>query len=284
MLLEIWGSLTNREKAAIVWLLLAAAVIFGNKYVRSSFLLLLKSFLHLQILIPFLLMFSYLSVVIYTARDFLIWDAETVKDILFWFSGSAFILFTNVPNFGNKNFFIKVLKENIGFLAIFVFLTNFYVLPLWAELFLLPFLVVLAIMVAIAGTKKEFSGANKLLSSIMSITGTLLLSYSVYNLILNFENFISIRTAQEFFLPTLLTIAAIPYLYLLALYSAYQTLFMRLNTLIKNKQLASKIKLKILLRFHFNLSALRKLSALRSSQLVNISGEKEIDSALEEAR
>jgi len=178
----------------------------------------------------------------------------------------------------DKDYFKKILLDNLKFILILTFLINFYTLPLIIELITLPIIVIIVAMSAYAGTKKEYLTAKKFADFILSAWGIFLIIYATTQILSNYQNFFITDNFLAFLLPILLTLVLVPFLYGFAVYMTYESLFSRIDFLIgkNNKQLASFGKRKILKTFILNLKKLNKFSKNSGAQLLKINNEEDL--------
>jgi hypothetical protein len=78
--------------------------------------------------------------------------------------------------------------------------------------------------------------------------------------VVDFNKFASMSTLENFIIPILLTLTFLPFVYLVAVYVAYENLFIRLQFFIKDPSLLKYTKKRILQVFHFRLVALDEWS------------------------
>ena len=72
---------------------------------------------------------------------------------------------------------------------------------------------------------------TKILSNIINGTGLILFCYLIYKTIYSYEDFFTFETLTSLIIPLMITILFIPFIYFLALYSAYESFFVRLDSM-----------------------------------------------------
>jgi len=134
---------------------------------------------------------------------------------------------------------------------------NLYVFDLWVELILVPIMAILGALLGYSSVFPKYKQVEKFLSYIVGIFGLGFLVYAIYNIIADFQGFMSASNFREFLLPIVFTILIFPVVYFMALYVSYELLFVRINFLVKNSSLAKYTKWKTVFAFHLNLKSLR---------------------------
>lgn len=269
---------TTREQAIIIWIAVFLIWSLFQKNLRDSLAGLLRAFFQKKILVAFLTMIFYVGLTVYLLFRINLWDAVLVKDTIFWIIGTAFILFLNLNKAAeDKDYFKKILLDNLKFILILTFLINFYTFSLIIELITLLIIVIIVAMSAYAGTKKEYLPAKKLADFLLSAWGIFLIIYATIQLLSNYQKFLITDNFLAFLLPILLTVVLVPFLYGFAVYMTYESLFGRIDFLIgkNNQQLANFGKHKIIRSFRLNLKKLNKFSKESGVQLLKINNEED---------
>lgn len=227
---------TNREYALAIWLGIAIVLMLSQKNIRDTIFAMFRTILHRKILLPLFILIAYIVFVVFLFFKLHLWEMGMVKETLYWFFGTAVVMFVNVNNAGNDaQFFRKKLLSNLEFMVIFGFIINLYTFSLPAEIVLMPFLFLLFGMIAVAEIDKKHAPIKRILAFFLSAVGIFFLFYAVSMAILDFGNFFSIATLKDFLLHPMLTILVLPFIYFLALYSIYDGLFMRIDLFVKKK-------------------------------------------------
>ncbi len=252
----------NREKALFIWLIIFLIFTLLQKSIRSAFKNLLKTFFVVKIQVSLLMMLAYVFSLILLLREINLWGFYLLKDTIFWAFGTAFILMVNA-NKANKeeHYFRKLLLDNLKLILVLEFIVNLYTFNLWIELMFVPVLLLIVVMNAIAETEEKYAPAKKLTDGILMAFGLIVLAYSGLKIYTDFDNFASADNLRAFLLPIILTISFIPFLYLFALFIAYDMFFRRLSIFIpENKKLLRFTKWKIFATCKFDLKKLNSLT------------------------
>ncbi|MGH2732030.1 MAG: hypothetical protein ACRDJG_03655, partial [Actinomycetota bacterium] len=245
---EFLAVLDNREKAFLIWLLIGVTFLIVHKDIRQRFPPILKLIFATQIGIGLLVMVAYVSLILLIAHKLSLWNPSQLKTTVFWFFGTALVmLFSTNDAIKDDDYLKKVVAKNLRFAVVLSFVINLYVFNLFIELLLVPLLFLIRALIAFAGTKQEYAHAKRFTETIQAIIGIRLLIYVLTSLISNFQNFASLKNLRGFVLPIALTMALLPFMYMVTLYSAYESLFIRIEFwLDKKKELTTFTKRQIL--------------------------------------
>src|SRR5262245_31441605 len=137
--MSISSVLNNREIATAIWLIIALLWALSISGVRRSIRDLLKTFLNVKIVVPFVAMLVYIFLMVTVFKKIGFWDVSATKDTILWTLGSAFATFFNLNKVSeDEHYFKNVILDNIKFILILEFILNFYSFSLAIELALIP--------------------------------------------------------------------------------------------------------------------------------------------------
>ena len=253
----------NRELALIIWILIALACLLISKSIRPSFLAVMKAFLARKIVTVILLMLAYISLVVYVAYSFHLWDFSLLKDTIVWCLGTAFVMFYNYDKVNTeKKYFKNVLLDNLKLAVFLQFIINLYVFNIVVELILVPVLVFVGALLAVSETKKEYKPVKNILQFLLAIYGVYLLVFAIVHMVSDFKDFATLYNLKDFLLAPFLTMTFLPFLYFLALYTTYEALFIQLDIFSRDQSKALRrfTKRQIIRTCLFNLRKLNRFS------------------------
>lgn len=133
-----------------------------------------------------------------------------------------------------------------------------YVLPFLAELILFPVLVFVTMLHTYSQTDGKYKSVETLFGTILAIFGFSLIIYALHELATNFSEFAKPETAEEFLLPPFLTLAYLPFIFSLVIYTTYENIFVRLQSSIKNKWVKRFAIAFALIVFNFHIKGLER--------------------------
>lgn len=223
-------TLNSREIATLIWL--GAFLLFAlrKRDVRRSAGAVVRALFQRKLLLLFGLAAGYCAACVWVLWRIGAWEWTNLKTTILWALAFAFVAMMDMRKLeqGPKTLW-ALAKEALGVAAIVLFIGEFYTLPLWGELLLVPFLTVVGLMLVIAEGKPEHAIVMKPLGCIQVAGGLGILAYSVYRIVEDFRNFATLTTAREFGSPILLSLMFLPFLYGLILYMAYERALIRLS-------------------------------------------------------
>ncbi len=123
----------------------------------------------------------------------------------------------------------------------------------------MPVLVFLAATQAVAELDEKFKVVSKFLQNVIALAGLSIFPYSIYKTIVNFDDVLNFQNLVALLLPTTITILFIPFVYFLALFSTYESYFIRLDLMTIKKDEVKKVKKIILIVANFNLNKLLRI-------------------------
>ena len=208
-----------------------------------------------------------------------VWEIAQLPITILWVLCVAFVMLFEFSKANDQNFFKDAIKDNLKGLIILEFLINLYVFDLWVELFLVPVFVILVGMIAIAETDEKYAIVKKLLNYIMAFIGLSFIGYAIYMVVTDFEHFATFENFSNFYLPILLTVMFLPFVYFAALYAGYESLFVRLQFFVNDGAVLKYAKKKTIFAFSLNLSALNKWSEHINTSW-RFKDKKEVDEAV----
>jgi len=245
--------LNNRELALLIWLGIIALWVLTFSGFREGLPGLLKSFLQPVV---FGLLFAFAAWVagaIFLAAQMGLWETALINEAVVWFVASGGVLFFGATNAFEREGFLRRTAGrvlSIGIIAeVFV---NLVVLPLWAELILVPVLTVLVLLQLVSAQQDEHAQVARVLDSMVAYCGFALFAYVAGSLILNPDQLNLGYLARILALPVWLTLASLPFIYLLALWMLYEHAFTRINFFAKEGDNPRKAKRAMLKHLRFN--------------------------------
>ena len=174
----------NREIAIGLWLLAISIYVFLSPKmveVKSSFRHLLSAFFVKQIMSVLGLMIVYITFVIYFLSEMDLWNAEQIKNTVFWCVSVGFMSLFKIESIKkDKSFFKHSVIDNLKLLAILQFIVGVYTFPIWIEILLVPILALIGAMSAIVEGDKKYHQVKTILEYCLSIFGSILIIYTLY--------------------------------------------------------------------------------------------------------
>jgi hypothetical protein len=258
---EILGLLDNREKAWLIWIAFGLILVLRSKNFPSSLVSVVKTLLSKQILIVLAAMVGYVSLEVCVFHRLGLWDFGMVKATVVWLLGQALVMVFN-HNRAHKDasYFKRTVLASLKVALVLDFLVNFYVLPIFLEIALVPILFLVAAMLELSKTREEYIRVRHLMQYVMAAIGFSLLGYATARLIGDVDSFASVDTLRLFALPIVLTLLFLPFVYALAVYTAYETIFVRIKLWVADTELARYTRRRVLRACLFRLSRVNRFA------------------------
>ncbi|WP_253343514.1 hypothetical protein [Sphingobium sp. OAS761] len=253
------GPFNTREVATGIWLAAFLGWCLFQPGVRSSLGQVIKAACHPVLLGPVALLAVYIALVTWALAQAGLWETSLLKTTILWSVTSAIALLGRTITAKEKpGFFRELLTDNLKITAAVEFVAVFYTFHLLAELVLIPLITLLSLTAAFAEGKPENRQVHSLLNGILSVFGFGLLGYSIHSIYTAPDTFATWQTFEEFYLPPLLSIGLIPFLFVMKAYASYEQEFVRIGFAIKDERLRRTAKRRAVMSFGLDLGGLRR--------------------------
>jgi len=274
------NSLDTGEIAIIIILIVFSILVSSSKGVRKALRGVVKAFLATKIIIPFMGMVLYISLISFMLYHLGVLNANLVKYVFFWFFPVAIPLFLAVNKVKeDKNFFKTNAVESVKLATFFSFLINFYTFNIIFELILTSSTFFLILLIAVSKIDKKYKPVENLLTAILVIIVACLFIFFIYNLFKHTNEFINITTGIAYALPAILTILLLPFIYLFALYVSYEWFYnVRLKLVINESKLRKYAFKEVFKRYNLNLYGLNDF--LSEFIIFNIQSNEDVDNEI----
>lgn len=262
----------SREIATFVWLVIGLTYFLLKidlKKFGKSIYNLLNAFFQDKIITLFLISIIYTELLVLFLALTKFWDLSNIKETIVWFFGTGFIFIFNISKLSNDFLYFKKIIFKIFKYTIFLeFIVNLYSFSFSIEFFLVPFIFVIIMLDYGAEIDDKNEIIKKFTKPAMSVVGFILFFYFIYRFVLNLDNFLWKQNIKDFILPLILSLFFIPFLYVVAVVSKYETVFLRLKWLLYEKGEYRMMKPKIIRLCKLNLNKLILLSEQRSFKII----------------
>lgn len=222
--------LSNRELAVVIWMAALLLFLMVRSDIRPDVVDILRPLFTGLIGRVLLIMTLYAVLLVLGLHRIGLWNAGSLKDTIVWYLFSApYLAFRSASRSQDTAWFYSVVRDSLRIYVIVSFLTWRYTFGLATELVLVLVLVVLGGCTAIAEADGKYVRARKALVIVTYGLSAAIFVKAVVGAISDFGKLASLETASEVILPSILTICFVPFLYALAVYVAYDRLFVRLK-------------------------------------------------------
>lgn len=275
--------LNDREWASLIWIGLLVLYILFQPKLRSSMWDVVQAFFQWKIQIAIAAAVGWTAASVWLLAWLRIWQCDNLSATIIWCLTTMIVTLadtaTSKEGAGRLR---KVARETIAITAFVVFISELYTLPLWAELVLLPVMAVVAMMAVIAEHKAEHARLAGPLNAFLAIVGLGLIAFSGYQIVTHFGDFLSLGTARDFMVPTLLSLMYLPFLYLILAISAYENAAVRLTFRLNDKQLRREVYVRGFFAFGVNVDLINRY--FRALTATDATDRKRIREAISEVR
>ena len=257
------GFLTNRETAALVvlgvglgWVALKAR---GTDRFYPPIRGLLSALMQWQLFVPLVLYVVWMGAVLIWAARIGLWSSDLWKPTVLWLLLTGFGLLFQFPEaITDPGFFRRVLLRTIGAVAIVEYVANLASFPLWVEIPTQALAVVFSLLAAVAADPKQ-TPVRKLANGYLTMFGLSVVALTAWRLVNERQDIDFEGLVWEFLLPIWLTPPTLTYVYVVAVWAAYDSAFRQMRSA-ESRNLFRQ-KLAVILRAAGRRSVLRLLGS-----------------------
>jgi hypothetical protein len=232
--------LNAREISSLLWLGLFVAWALSVKSVRKSLGPVFRSLATPTIAIPLVLMIGYVCLSVFILHSLGVWTRSDAKDTILWLLGFALITFFETSAVSrDPSRFKTIVVELFGMAVVLEFVLNFFVMPLWSELLLVPFLTLLGMLLVFAERRHEYGRLVRPLKAVSTIVGFGILAFAVFQMATRFGEFWNLATLRQFILPLALSLLFLLFIYSMSVYIAYDTVLRLLQWRVSDNRVRS---------------------------------------------
>lgn len=224
------GVPNNRQWALLIWIGIGLILALTQPEIRRSFGAVVRSLVSPKIALTIVGYVGVVALAIWGAERVGIWNFTLVSDTVAWLSISGWALWASFAKVdAEPDFFITHLRQIIGWSLFVGFVVDVGVLPFLAELALVPALALLGALQAVASRDSKYVSAEKVVNGCMAASVLFLIGFGAFTLIADWSSLDWAALGRQAALPVWLTLAVLPYVYLLGVYSTYETFFRRMD-------------------------------------------------------
>ncbi|GAA0879286.1 hypothetical protein GCM10009119_22540 [Algoriphagus jejuensis] len=250
---------SNREISLLIWIGILILFLLAQKATRNSWANVVRLLFGKYFIGIYLTLGVYLYGIFSLLKLLNFWTSADIKDSIFWLFSVAFVLVFSVNKAKDSNYFKAIIIDTMKMIVVLEFVINFFTFGLVSELILLPLLIFIVLLQAVAELDLKNAQVARLLTNLTAIFGFGLLFFSIYKMAIGYSDFFKLGTLHSFILPILLTVLLLPYLYCLSLYSIYESYFIRLDFMTVRKEKVKAVKWCIRKRAHLNINRLNRI-------------------------
>jgi hypothetical protein len=218
--------LNTREDAILFWTVAVLAFVVSKdpRGIGSGFIEVIRS-LRPKLLLLFGSAALYCAVLVVAGMELGLWHTSSLKPTTYWFFGTAIVLggyaVTHSPT--DPKFLRGVLKRVVAVTILIDFVVNLYVLPFAYE-FVLVFVVLLFTMMEVVVRRDPSTDPRlrRFVDRVLISIGVFYFAYFVISALRDLDGFLTRDNAEAFLIGPVLTIALIPFMYVMAWISHWE--------------------------------------------------------------
>jgi hypothetical protein len=215
--------LNNREDAILLWAagIVGYAVYKDARGIGSAFWGVSRAFVAPKLLLLFASAALYSAGVVYLLARMDLWHTTSLKETIYWFVGTGVVLAGSGTQAKlNKEFVKQIIGKLLRITLVIEFVVNLYVFPLVVEIVLVFLVLAFTGMQVIAKHDPKIQApTRKIIDGVLLGIGAVLLLTFAVSALSDLDGFFARETAEDFLVVPVLTVALIPFLYVVAWYS-----------------------------------------------------------------
>ncbi|WP_233115496.1 hypothetical protein [Aggregatibacter actinomycetemcomitans] len=252
--------INNRELATAIWMVILFTYLFYyHKNIRDGFYNVIDCFFNKKILFVIALAAIWMSIGVFILYEVGVWKENNIKTTLVWFSTSIITMVIGVSKVEDKkDYFLSLLKENINVGVFLIFVLELYSFSFLIEFIMIPFSTFLFLYIKCNSLNENNKKISCFIYIILSLWIVIYFLHSIYLSVLLFDANSLWGNILELFLPSILSLICIPFLYFLSIYMEYERVFASLKIYFNDNGLFEYAKKLSLKYFKFNVDYLRR--------------------------
>lgn len=256
----LFSIFSTREIVSAIYVLLLCIFIIRKKSIRSSLLNVIKIFFSLKIQVPIFLLVVYGSIPVLILNQLAFWKWVYIKDIIIWLICAGLPCCMNISDAKEHSHFKKIVFDNLKFSVFVEFIISSFTFNIFIELLLQPVLFFLVMLQATAESDVKYRNVATVINFLLCIIGIIILVSSMNIAIRSLTKESEIDLLISFLTPIIYSLLFLPCAYMLALYSEYELLFVRMKVVYTNKGMLISKKDKLLINRFWKIIKICRLS------------------------
>lgn len=272
--------LSNREVAILILVSLLLLAVLLTKKGRPLAFSVVRAFFVPKLALIWLAMSLYVVACVWLLAWLNLWDWSNLKSTLLWWLAVGFTGVFKAQELKDRPHLLgKLVREAFTLSAVVVFIAELVSFPLWVELPMIPAVFFISMLIAVGENNVDDPGIHRVvrfLRGFQVVVGVTIFSFSVLMIAGDIYNIISIKNIREFFMPFLLWIMFIPFIFTISVYMAYEEVFIHLQMKTKQAPIVQYARWRAIFAFGWNIDGVKRLSRdIRSRDIADKQGVKE---------
>ena len=269
----------NREISIGFWSLIFFIWCLSKKEIRHSILDVIKIVFSKWIIIIFVLSTTYIGIVIFLLYKLKFWNIFMLKDSIIWYIFvSSSMIMKGMLSKKEEKFFRNEIIECFSLTLMFDLVINTFDFGLLIEIIVFPIILIVVLMIEFGKHRKEYEALVDPMNKILNFSGIIIIVYSVLSIIKNYKIFFTINSLKAFLLPQILILMYLPFIYIMFIYSKYETIFEKFKIPHEiPKTVVLYIKLRIILKYNFYVYNAEEFFLINWYKIRTVRTKKEFD-------
>lgn len=116
---------SNRELAIAIWIFIAIIYALSQPKIRKSLFQIIKAFFAWKLAISYVLMFSYITLMLLSLNIVGVWEMAHLPIIILWVLCVAFVMLFKFAKANEQDFFKNAIRDNLKVLIVLEFSNQF---------------------------------------------------------------------------------------------------------------------------------------------------------------
>lgn len=269
-------ALNDRELALLCWLAVGTGVALTDRDMRASLFALVKAAAEPAIIGSIAAFGGYTAALAVLLERVGLWDQSLTTETVVWFVGIGLGLLMNLSRISEQDgWWRRELAKAIRVTVLVEVFVNLAVLSFPLEMVLAPVLFLLTMAWAVADSRRDLRPAKVVAQALLGIIGWGLALYVSFRIASDWKGFTSRHTLQLFALPVLLTVGALPFVYLLGVYSGQSSAYKFTHLATSDPAARRRGRFALLVGLHLRARELGQFRQYEAEQLANAASFRE---------
>ncbi|MFA6061898.1 MAG: hypothetical protein WC736_04730 [Gallionella sp.] len=254
--------LNNREFATLIWMAIFIGYVFFKDQdgrATNALIQLLRAFLSPKIIMVVAWATFWIALCVWALHYAGAWEFANLKTTLLWGVAFAFVTVLDVGRISEDHaYFRKTVRDTVSVAVVLTFIAEAYSFSLASELILIPLLTMMSGVKVISENHPTHAQVGRLATAILIMAGVAYVINGLYCVASDFQTFATWNTVREFFIPIVLSLLFLSYLYVVSVVVSYEKNFVALQWAVKDDALRRYAKVQAITRFCLDLDGLRR--------------------------
>lgn len=219
----------SRQWAILIWLGVLVIWVLISKAVRRNVARAVRMLATPKLSIPLALMTLYVMGLLTVGGSVGKWTPDLATDTVFWFVGSALVLFFKLNEASEAGFFRRTALATVELTVFVEFAMNVSVFSLPVELILQPILAILFTLAAYAASKPEYAQFKRAFDVLLGVAGTALVVVVVVRTVGRIGEIDWLTQGLSLALPLWLTLGLLPFIGALSIWLRIDHIYVHLK-------------------------------------------------------